>query len=702
LVVRTTAGVAPSALAESRRYHGHENGRSRSLCLRSRRGRAKSPALHGKQACYELPMRGHRPWTARPTISVVCPTAHPGPLVAEALGSLRDAVDEIVIAADSRVEAADLGHYAAVADVLLRFEYVDCERAWPWLAAQARGDWLLLLDGDEVPSVALIGALRELVADRRIRQYSMPIHWPWPDPSRRLAVEPWVSGNRLRLLRNDGRLAFIARMHALAEPDLPICFLDELSVYHLDLLLSDRARREAKVARYDSEQPGLLTAEGLPFNEAFYLPEARSGELATIALPSEDAEAIARSLAAGYDETRLLEPSTLPLHSKAEVAWYAPRADLPPDAYRATLSLARPLPPFSAERKDHMVWVRVTNTGTARWPGGESWEPLVRLGVVWQPADGGSRYDAGRAFLPRALDPGEQALVPVIVCAPQRSGSAELVFDLVHEGARWFNCAVTAQVEVGPSAAERLGALVQKHGPLLPLAPVMRQRREIGARNCLLRDPAPGIAPTDRRIAKLMSSIALCEQTADAATIDRLVELVRAERPSTVVQFGGGISTLVLAALLAKLHGDEPRVVCFGQDLDGIGRTHEALAQRRLAHVVAFAHLPLGEPGDGKPACYVLTEEAAELLRGHPPEMVVVGGPTLDSHASRLGTVDLIAPFLHHDATLLLDDALHDFGLCVAQAWERRDDIVVHGIRPTARGLLEATLRAGSELTSRT
>jgi len=230
----------------------------------------------------------------RPAISVVCPTAHPGPVVAEVLGAVRDAVDEIIVAADSRVGATDLGHYAEIADVLLRYEHCGANRHWPWLAEQAGGDWLLLLDGDELASTALVAALPDLVADRRIRQYSLPIHWVWPDPGSRLAGEPWGTDRRLRLVRNDGRLAFAARKHAMVEPDGPIRMLDELPTYHIDLLLPDRQRREAKVRRYDAELFGLLTPEGAPFNAAFYLPEG--GEHATHPLPAADADQVRRAL----------------------------------------------------------------------------------------------------------------------------------------------------------------------------------------------------------------------------------------------------------------------------------------------------------------------------------------------------------------------------------------------------------------------
>ena len=128
-------------------------------------------------------------------MSVLCPTRAPGRLVAAVLGDLRDAVDELVIAADARVLAADLGWYATVADRLLRYEHIGANRHWAWLAAQTRCDWLLLLDGDELLSSELLAALPALAADRRVRQHSLNTTWVWPTPDRRLAGEPWRSSS---------------------------------------------------------------------------------------------------------------------------------------------------------------------------------------------------------------------------------------------------------------------------------------------------------------------------------------------------------------------------------------------------------------------------------------------------------------------------------------------------------------------------
>lgn len=639
-------------------------------------------------------MSPRRSTSSRATISVVCPTAHPGPLVATLLGRVREVVDEVIVAADARVGAADLGHYAEVADVLLRYEHCGANRHWPWLADQAKGDWLLLLDGDELVSAALVAALPALVAERRVQQYSLPIHWLWPDPSARLVGEPWGSDRRLRLVRNDGRLAFGARKHVLAEEDRPLRFLDELPVYHLDLLLTDRARREAKVARYDAELYGLLTPEGTPFNEAFYLPEADGRARTTLPLPGDDTESVTRALGASYDLARPLDPTSVALHEREEVAWHAPRSDLPPEAYRATLALARPLPAFTAERRDHVVWVRVTNDGTARWPGGDGREPLVRIGVAWRPIAAAKRNEGGGALLPHALDPRETALVPVEVCAPPSPGPAELFIDLVHEHVRWFDCPFTARVEVGSSASQRLDALTPGPGALAPLAEVMEERRAVRGRNGLLRQSTPEQRPADPRIAELMDGMPVAGWALDAATIDRLVELVRDERPRTIVEFGSGTSTLVFAALLAEQPGGGQRVISFEQDPAWAERTRELLRQRGLEDAAAVTHLPLGEPGDGTPAGYSLTNEARKLLRRHAPELVLVDGPTLDSGASRLGAVDIVAPFVRRDVPLLLDDALRDAELRVANAWQRRDDIIVHGIQTTPKGLLVATLRA--------
>ena len=631
----------------------------------------------------------------RPTISVLCPTRHPGAVVNAVLAPLRKTVDEIIIAADSRAEAGDLAWYAAVADTVLRFEFSGANRHWPWLAAQARGDWLLILDGDELLSEALMGALRELAADRRISQYDLPIHWPWPGPDRRLCGEPWDSGTRLRLVRNDGRLRFIARKHGILAPAGPVRTFEQLPVYHLDLLLADEEQRAAKVARYDRELFGLMTPEGLPFNEAFYLPERAAAPPPTVAIPRGEADRISGVLA---DRGRPAPPSvdlgTLQYADRARVTWYAPRDDLPDEAYRASLRLARELPAFTAGRAYHQVLVGVRNEGEARWPAGEGAVPVLGIRTAW--IDGADTpLETTWTPLPHILEPGEEAVVPVGVAAMSVRGEARLAIEVVREPGRVVGDRLTLRVDVGPSADACLADLVSTHGELLPVDAVLAARRiSAGADGLLRASPDPAARPSDPTVRSATDGLPVGEWALDGETLDRVAAIVRERRPSVVVEFGTGTSTVALAALLAESGDPDARVLSFEESPDWGGHVNHLLAERGLAGRVSIVCLPLVGPTDDLPAGYGLTPEADELLRAYPPDLVLVDGPTLGSGASRLGTVPLVAPFVERDAVLLLDDALRDAELLIASVWSGRDDVIVDGLRPTAKGLLEGRLLA--------
>src|ERR1700721_2935088 len=84
------------------------------------------------------------------TLSVCCLTSDPGARVAAILRQLRPVADEIVVAVDSRLDPDRLGRYAEVADILLRFEFVDSvEQSVPFIVSHCSGDWILRIDGDE-------------------------------------------------------------------------------------------------------------------------------------------------------------------------------------------------------------------------------------------------------------------------------------------------------------------------------------------------------------------------------------------------------------------------------------------------------------------------------------------------------------------------------------------------------------------------
>lgn len=632
-------------------------------------------------------------------MSVLCPTIHPGSLVAAVLAPLTAVADEIIVAADSRVDPADLGAYASVADRVLRFEHAGANKHWPWLAAQARGRWLLILDGDELVSTALLDALPVLLEDQRVAQYSLPIHWPWRGadaaaPVERLAGPPWASDRRLRLLRNDPRLLFAARKHRLAEAMPPISYRRDLPVYHLDLLTTDETTRATKVAAHDREGFGMLTAEGTPFNAAVYLPERAPEPPPTSPIPADDAERIDQVVLgmSAPPAGAPVDPAGIPLTSRREILRFAPDTVLR-EEQRGHLAIVE-LPEFVAERALHEVWVEVTNRGTARWPGPVRLGSTVHVGVRWEYDADEPPLEGERAPVSHALDPGETLLMPIHVKAPERPGPATLVLDLVDDQ-RWYGTPARCPVSVTPSVRDRLSALTRRVGSPLPLDAVLDLRRQVASVNGLVpgpdrQDAAP---PDDPRLAALTEGLTLGDWAIDRATIALLADHVRALRPSAVTEFGSGTSTIVLAALLAEQGREDARLICIEQDPAWLGRTWERLERLGLQRWVVPVHADVGPAPGGGPPCYLLGDSARDLLRAHPPQLVFVDGPILDADGSRLGTIDLVAPALERPAVVLLDDAFRDAELTIGAQWSRRPDVDLRGIHPTPKGMLEALLR---------
>ena len=149
-----------------------------------------------------------------------------------------------------------------------------------------------MLDGDEVPSAELLGALPQLVADESVAQIRLGRRWCFPDARHWLAERPWWPDYQVRLVRPGSNLDFDLRVHGGARRDLPARYADE-SIYHLACLLSTFAERRRRVRRYEAERPGLVAVGGGPMNDTLYVPE-HFATLRPMAVPPEDAEVSAR------------------------------------------------------------------------------------------------------------------------------------------------------------------------------------------------------------------------------------------------------------------------------------------------------------------------------------------------------------------------------------------------------------------------
>lgn len=351
---------------------------------------------------------------------------------------VRDVADEIVVAIDSTAGEDEAGHYAAVADRVVRFERGPRHSALAWLHAQCRGDWVLVLAGDEVCSHELVAALPELTRSRAALQYAFSLRWLWPDPEQWLSGPPWHPDFHIRLVRNDGTLRFHGRMHELAVPAWPHRFVD-VPLWHLSLLVTGAQQRQAKVAANRAEREGLKAPGGGELNRVFYLPEEQR-DPPLLGVPAADRERIAHVMDATPQPVSRV--AGLPVARRAEIDPLWADREVGRGAFAATITPLSERGLTLRRCEVRAVYMRVRNDGDERWPWGLDHPPLFRLGYRWYRHDRvATNEPEGRSAFPCEVRPGEQSIVPLPVTAPTTRGRWELEVDVVLEHVRWFGAA---------------------------------------------------------------------------------------------------------------------------------------------------------------------------------------------------------------------------------------------------------------------
>ncbi len=371
-------------------------------------------------------------------LSICCLSGGSPDRLAALLTILRPVADELVVAVDDRVDRDRLGAASELADTLVAYPFAEpVERPFGWLHSLCHGDWIFRIDDDEVPSAGLLEALR--APEERLTHAWVPRRWLWNGGW--LAEDPWAPDWQLRLVR-PAAARFPGQMHVPVQASGPHAYLEGAALYHLDLVVNDRAAREEKVSRYEHVRPGLRLG-GLPLNAAYYLPELRS-ELSVEPIPPADAALIDRVL--GVEPTPERTPLALRVATRAEIDAHWAEAPLPDESYHARIELGRAPSPVTGEVRE--IDVHVTNLGNSVWPGGREALPEIRLSSRWSGLE--PTEEQLRSAFPLDVAPGETVLVPMSFRAPDEPGTYLLVVDLVHERHRWFGVDATVTVEVRP------------------------------------------------------------------------------------------------------------------------------------------------------------------------------------------------------------------------------------------------------------
>ena len=318
---------------------------------------------------------------SRPTLSFCITTRGPADRARALLELVRPHVDEIVLAVDRNGGEETLEACADLADRRLVYE-LERSPVWlvGWILHQCRGDWILRLDDDEVPSAALLEALPELIADRYPTVIQLDRRWLYETPDRYITTFPWSLEHQPRLLRNVPSLwRFEGRVH-MSGRWLGEVRATDLAMYHLLLLSSSIDDRRAKREWYESLVPGLAVEE-FPI-EDMYVPEELEN-VETAPVPEADRPLIESMVAPKPVQPAEATGAAVEEVGLRDIALYNTDRPVSEGAYKARIEFIRPrseLPPGVLRHFE----LYVDNLGDELWRPADGTPPEIHLGWRWR------------------------------------------------------------------------------------------------------------------------------------------------------------------------------------------------------------------------------------------------------------------------------------------------------------------------------
>lgn len=203
-----------------------------------------------------------------PTLSVCVVTQNRAKLLAGALGSVRGLATELVV-----VDGGSTDETVAIARAepnvrVLERPFDDAAHQKNFAIEHARGDWILVVDDDERIGPRMRRRIPKLVRHPKRRWYKFPRYWLVDAaPLRYVDAALLYPDRQLRLFRNDPFFRYAdepcVHHHFPREGRGPGRKLRGAHIFHLDFLVSDRAGREEKVARYERMSPSSVPTNAM-------------------------------------------------------------------------------------------------------------------------------------------------------------------------------------------------------------------------------------------------------------------------------------------------------------------------------------------------------------------------------------------------------------------------------------------------------
>lgn len=192
------------------------------------------------------------------------------------------------------------------------------------------------------------------------------------------------------------------------------------------------------------------------------------------------------------------------------------------------------------------------------------------------------------------------------------------------------------------------------------------------------------------RVAERFREVTFSGASPPAETIDWLVEFVYQRRPRRVLEFGSGLTTVILCFILEQIHGkDGFRLLSLDQDQKWAAETKVRLAAfdgNGSCRVVHVPVIPSVVAGQGTSVYDVNAIGNADLEWLGRAEFVWIDGPYCEG-PGRYGTLHGLRKSLSPGAQFAMDDALRQKELIAGAEWVK-EGIIVDGVLSLGWGIM--------------
>jgi predicted O-methyltransferase YrrM len=150
---------------------------------------------------------------------------------------------------------------------------------------------------------------------------------------------------------------------------------------------------------------------------------------------------------------------------------------------------------------------------------------------------------------------------------------------------------------------------------------------------------------------------------ADVGLLKLVADHILAEKPKTVVEFGTGASTLIIAQAL-KLAGVDPHFISIEQDEDFARKTRDWLAEHGLE--ADLRSVPLKPSPGGWPGLWYDHEPLPDRI-----DFMLIDGPPWSIHPFTRGAAATLFGRVPIGGVVMLDDAARPGERVVARRWKK-------------------------------